>query len=67
MLLQRGVSVYDLTGVLGTSEDVMRRTYGHYADDHLKRAVAAVSRRYLKPVNKCVQKAKNGANVHWFH
>jgi integrase len=45
MLLQRGVSVYDVAGVLGTSEDVIRRTYGHHADDHLRRAVAAFSRR----------------------
>ena len=43
MLLQRGVSVYDVAGVLGTSEDVIRRTYGHHADDHLRRAVAAFS------------------------
>ena len=45
MLLQRGVSVYDVAGVLGTSEDVVRRTYGHHAADHLRRAVAAFSRR----------------------
>jgi len=45
MLLQRGVSVYDVAGVLGTSEDVVRRTYGHHAEDHLRRAVAAFSRR----------------------
>ena len=45
MLLQRGVSVYDVAGVLGASEDVIRRTYGHHADDHLRRAVAAFSRR----------------------
>ena len=45
MLLQRGVSVYDVAGVLGTSEDVIRRTYGHHAEDHFRRAVAAFSRR----------------------
>ncbi len=45
MLLQRGVSVYDVAGVLGASEDVIRRTYGHHADDHLRRAVAVFSRR----------------------
>ncbi len=45
MLLQRGVSVYDVAGVLGTSEDVIRRTYGHHADDQLRRAVAVFSRR----------------------
>jgi hypothetical protein len=45
MLLQLGVSVYDVAGVLGTTEDVVRRTYGHHAQDHLRKAVAAFSRR----------------------
>lgn len=45
MLLQFGVSVYDVAGVLGTTEDVIRRTYGHHAQDHLRQAVAAFSRR----------------------
>jgi integrase len=45
MLLQFGVSVYDVAGVLGTSEDVIRRTYGHHAQDHLRQAVAVFSRR----------------------
>jgi integrase len=45
MLLQFGVSVYDVAGVLGTTEDVVRRTYGHHAHDHLRHAVAAFSRR----------------------
>ena len=45
MLLQLGVSVYDVAGVLGASEDVVRRTYGHHAQDHLRHAVAAFSRR----------------------
>jgi integrase len=44
-LLQRGVSVYDVAGVLGCSEQVIRRTYGHHAKDHLRAAVAAFSRR----------------------
>lgn len=44
-LLQRGVSVYDVAGVLGCSEEVVRRTYGHHARDHLRGAVAAFSRR----------------------
>jgi integrase len=44
MLLQLGVSVYDVAGVLGTSEDVIRRTYGHHAQDHLRHAVGAFSR-----------------------
>ena len=46
MLLQLGVSVYDVAGVLGASEDVIRRTYGHHAHDHLRHAVAAFSRRH---------------------
>ena len=45
MLLQLGISVYDVAGVLGASEDVIRRTYGHHAQDHLRHAVAAFSRR----------------------
>jgi integrase len=45
MLLQFGVSVYDVAGVLGASEEVVRRTYGHHAQDHLRHAVAAFSRR----------------------
>jgi integrase len=45
MLLQLGVSVYDVAGVLGASEGVIRRTYGHHAEGHLRRAVAAFSRR----------------------
>jgi integrase len=45
MLLQLGVSVYDVAGVLGASEEVVRRTYGHHAQDHLRLAVAAFSRR----------------------
>jgi integrase len=58
MLLQLGVSVYDVAGVLGASEAVIRRTYGHHAHDHLRHAVAAFSRRFpahempMKPVNK---------------
>ncbi|MGC1236793.1 MAG: tyrosine-type recombinase/integrase [Xanthobacteraceae bacterium] len=45
MLLQLGVSVYDVAGVIGASEEVVRRTYGHHAQDHLRLAVAAFSRR----------------------
>lgn len=43
-LLQRGVSVYDVAGLLGCSEQVVRDTYGHHAQDHLRAAVAAFSR-----------------------
>jgi hypothetical protein len=51
MLLQFGVSVYDVAGVLGTTEDIIRRTYGHHAHDHLRQAVAAFSRRII-PMNR---------------
>jgi hypothetical protein len=45
MLLQLGVSVYDVAGVLGASEEVVRRTYGHHAQDHFRQAVAVFSQR----------------------
>jgi len=51
MLLQLGVSVYDVAGVLGTTEDVIRRTYGHHAQDHLRQAVEAFSRR-VRPMKR---------------
>jgi integrase len=43
-LLQAGVSIYDVAGILGCSEKVVRDTYGHHAHDHLRQAVAAFSR-----------------------
>lgn len=46
-LLQRGISIYDVAGVLGCGEDVVRRTYGHHAQDHLRTAVQAFSARCL--------------------
>jgi hypothetical protein len=60
--------VYDVSGVLGASENVVRRTYGHHAHDHLRHAVAAFSRRSsahetpMKSVNKGGQKAKISPN-----
>jgi integrase len=69
MLLQLGVSVYDVAGVLGASEDVIRRTYGHHAHDHLRQAVAAFSRRPpahetpMKSVNKRGQTGKITPNA----
>jgi integrase len=44
-LLQRGIPVWDVAQVIGTTEDVVRKTYGHHASEHLSRAVAAFSRR----------------------
>jgi hypothetical protein len=68
MLLQLGVTVYDVAGVLGASEDVVRRTYGHHAHDHLRDAVGAFSRRPsahetpTKSVNKSGRMAKTSPN-----
>ena len=68
MLLQLGVSVYDVAGVLGASEQVVRRTYGHHAHDHLRFAVASVlpppsaHETPMKSTNKRVQKAKISPN-----
>jgi hypothetical protein len=28
--------LYDVAGILGCDEDVVRRTYGHHAQDHLR-------------------------------
>lgn len=44
-LLQAGRSVHDVAGVLGTTEGVIERTYGHHAHGNLKRAVEAFSHR----------------------
>jgi hypothetical protein len=69
MMLQLGVTVYDVAGVLGASENVIRRTYGHHAHDHLRHAVAAFSRRPtahetpMKSVNKRGQTAKVAPNA----
>ena len=69
MLLQLGVTVYDVAGVLGASENVIRRTYGHHAHDHLRHAVAAFSRHPpahetpMKSVNKRGQTGKISPNA----
>jgi integrase len=44
-LLQRGVEVWEVAGYLGTSEDMIRRTYGHFATNHLRRAAATFRER----------------------
>lgn len=44
-LLQLGVSTWDVAGFLGTTEDVIRKTYGHHAPDYLSAAVNAFSKR----------------------
>jgi len=45
LLLQAKVSTWDVAGVLGTSEAMIRRTYGHHSIEHLRKAVDIWSRR----------------------
>jgi integrase len=45
LMLQNRVSTWDVAGVLGTSEAVIRKTYGHHSVEHLRRAVEVWSRR----------------------
>jgi integrase len=40
-MLQAGVPLWEVAGYLGTSEAVIRSTYGHHAPDHLPAARAA--------------------------
>jgi integrase len=46
-MLQAGISTWDVAGVLGTSEAVIRKTYGHHSVEHLRRAVRVWSRRMV--------------------
>jgi hypothetical protein len=45
---QNRVSTWDVAGVLGTSEAVIRKTYGHHSVEHLRRAVDVWSKRPAK-------------------
>ena len=45
LMLQNRISTWDVAGVLGTSESVIRKTYGHHSVEHLRRAVNVWSRR----------------------
>ena len=45
LMLQRGISTWDVAGVLGTSEAVISKTYGHHSVEHLRGAVSVWSRR----------------------
>ncbi len=45
LMLQKGVSTWDVAGVLGTSEAVIRKVYGHHAIGHLRTAVDVWSKR----------------------
>ena len=49
LMLQAGVSTWDVAGVLGTSEDIIRQTYGHHSVEHLRRAVGIWSQRATPP------------------
>ena len=48
LMLQNRVSTWDVAGVLGTSEAVIRNTYGHHCVEHLRRAVNVWSKRPSK-------------------
>jgi len=41
LLLQAGMSTFDVAGMLGTSEKVIQDTYGHHAMGHLRNVVDA--------------------------
>jgi integrase len=45
LMLQAKVSTWDVAGVLGTSEAVIHKTYGHHSVEHLRSAVDVWSRR----------------------
>jgi hypothetical protein len=47
-MLQNRVSTWDVAGVLGTSEAVIRKTYGHHSVEHLRRAVDVWSWRPMR-------------------
>jgi hypothetical protein len=44
-MLQNRISTWDVAGVLGTSEAVIRKTYGHHCVEHLRSAVHVWSKR----------------------
>jgi integrase len=45
LMLQSGVSTWNVAGLLGTSEAVIRKVYGHHAVGHLREAADVWSRR----------------------
>jgi len=45
LMLQNGVSTWNVAGLLGTSEAVIRKVYGHHAVAHLRDAADVWSRR----------------------
>lgn len=46
-LLQSGVSTWEVAGFTGTSEDTIRRVYGHHAADYLPNARKGFSGRFM--------------------
>ena len=48
LMLQNRVSTWDVAGVLGTSEAVIRNTYGHHSVEHLRSAVDVWSKSTCK-------------------
>jgi integrase len=48
LMLQNRVSTWDVAGLLGTSEAVIRKTYGHHSVEHLRTAVDVWSKRRTK-------------------
>jgi len=48
LMLQSRISTRDVAGVLGTSEGVIRKTYGHHSVEHLRSAVDVWSKRVAK-------------------
>jgi integrase len=45
LMLQNGVSTWNVAGLLGTSEAVIRKVYGHHAVEHLRDAADVWSKR----------------------
>ena len=45
LMLQNGVSTWNVAGLLGTSEAVIRKVYGHHALEHLRGAADVWSKR----------------------
>jgi site-specific recombinase XerD len=61
LMLQNGVSTWTVAGLLGTSEAVIRKVYGHHAVEHLRSAADhAWSRRAESSSNRGL--FRGGAN-----
>lgn len=44
-LMQAGVDIWEASGFLGMTTEVLEKTYGHHSPDFQKAAVAAIGRR----------------------